>query len=407
MNAPATETQPQFMNEPASSSPWMPRKLSPAASDSLDLIRAVAACAVMFGHLRTLFFVDFQHLSHKSWPLEALYFFAGFGHQAVIVFFVLSGFLISSTVFRSHVLGRWSWQTYAVNRATRLYVVLLPGLLLGFFWDRLGSWLFAAKGIYAHPLSDLGLSVPSKNLTVGTFFGNLLFLQTIVCETFGSNGPLWSLANEFWYYVLFPIALGAGLAWARRQVWVAISLTGAAALIGLFVGGSILIGFLIWLSGTALVFLYARVQLKSKFAALGMLCFFSALGGVSLAVARFRQWDPTLSDLELGFVFTLFLFAVVQYQAGGNSSPYSSVAHRFAGFSYSLYVLHFPFLLLFRSWIIPAERWQPTPSHLLAAAGVGALCLLYAWLISCVTEAKTDVARRSLSRLLHRPGLPL
>lgn len=117
---------------------WMPRKLSVAASDSLDLIRAVAACAAMIGHLRTLFFVDFGHLSHRSWPLEALYFFAGFGHQAVIVFFVLSGFLISSTVIRSHVLGKWSWRDYAINRATRLYVVLVPGLLFGFFWDRMG-----------------------------------------------------------------------------------------------------------------------------------------------------------------------------------------------------------------------------------------------------------------------------
>jgi peptidoglycan/LPS O-acetylase OafA/YrhL len=219
--------------------------------------------------------VDFGHLSHKSWPLDALYFFAGFGHQAVIVFFVLSGFLISSTVIRSHVLGKWSWRDYAINRATRLYVVLVPGLLFGFFWDRLGSWLFAVKGIYAHSLTDLGAAVPLKNLTLGTFLGNLLFLQTILCETFGSNGPLWSLANEFWYYVLFPVALGAGLAWTRRRFQAAILLTCLAILIGIFVGRSILIGFLIWLAGCGLVFLYSRVPVRSRSAALGMLCFFS------------------------------------------------------------------------------------------------------------------------------------
>jgi hypothetical protein len=67
-----------------------------------------------------------------------------------------------------------------------------PRLLLGFFWDRLGSWLSAAKGIYAHPLSDLRPALPQKNLTLGNFLGNLRFLQTILCETFGSNGPLWS-----------------------------------------------------------------------------------------------------------------------------------------------------------------------------------------------------------------------
>src|SRR5258708_21735164 len=142
---------------------WMPRKLSVDASDSLDLIRAVAACAVMIGHLRTLFFVAFGHLSHRSWPLEALYFCAGFGHQAVIVFFVLSGFLISSTVIRSHVLGKWSWRDYAINRTPPLYVVLVPGLLLGFFLDRMGSWLFSARWVYAHSLNDLRPAVAPNN----------------------------------------------------------------------------------------------------------------------------------------------------------------------------------------------------------------------------------------------------
>src|SRR5215472_10612331 len=71
-------------------SKWMPRKLSIAASASLDMIRAFAACAVMFGHLRTLFFVDFQHLESKTWYFKGLYFLTGFGHQAVMVFFVLS-----------------------------------------------------------------------------------------------------------------------------------------------------------------------------------------------------------------------------------------------------------------------------------------------------------------------------
>jgi len=177
-------------------------------------------------------------------------------------------------------------------------------------------------------------------------------------------------------------------------------LTCLAVLIGIFVGWGIMIGFLIWLAGCGLVFLYSKVQVRSRSAALGMLCFFSFLAGISLAVARNRQWDPLLSDLELGFVFALFLFALLQFQIRENSSPFSAVAHRFAGFSYSLYVLHFPFLLFFRSWLVPSERWQPTPTHLLAATSVGAASLLFTWLISLVTEAKTDAARKWVSRLI-------
>ena len=39
-----------------------------------------------------------------------------------------------------------------------------------------------------------------------TFLGNLTFFQNIYVPAFGSNGPIWSLANEFWYYIVFPLA---------------------------------------------------------------------------------------------------------------------------------------------------------------------------------------------------------
>jgi hypothetical protein len=57
-------------------------------------------------------------------------------------------------------------------------------------------------------------------------------------------------------------------------------------------------------------------------------------------------------------------------------------------------------LLFFRSWLVPRERWQPTPIHLLYAASVGAGSLLFAWLVSLVTEARTHVARKWVNRFL-------
>ena len=382
------------------SAAWMPRKLSSSSSASLDVMRGVAACAVMFGHLRTLFFVDFPHVQWKSRPLGALYFLTGFGHQAVMVFFVLSGFLISSTIFRSQVSGDWSWREYAVNRATRLYVVLIPGLLLGFFWDWLGSRLVALQGIYTHPLKDLGTAVPMENLNLPTFLGNLFFVQTIFCGTFGSNGPLWSLSNEFWYYVLFPVALCAALAWTRRRFRDAVFLAGLAVLACFLLGAAGLMGFLIWLSGVGLVFLHSKVQLNSARISITILLAFSFLLGVTLFASR-SLWNATpQNDLAVGLAFALFLFGILQ-NVGVKSSPrYAALAHHLAGFSYSLYVLHFPFLLFLRSLLVPVERWQPTRAHLLHAGLAGAGCLLYSWLISLFTEKKTDVVRRRIKRFL-------
>lgn len=384
------------------SAAWMPRKLSRASSASLDLMRAVAACAVMFGHLRTLFFTDFQQVESKSWPLGALYFLTGFGHQAVMVFFVLSGFLISSTILRSHILGDWAWREYAINRATRLYVVLIPGLLLGLLWDRLGSWLFAADGLYSHAIRDLGPAVPLENLTPAAFFGNLFFLQTIRYPTFGSNGPLWSLANEFWYYVLFPAAFGAILAWASRRIRLAFLLTCLALAVGAFIGLGMLVGFLIWFAGFGLVLLYTKIQMRSR-SAVFVFVLFSVLLLCGTLYASRRIWEnvnPLLSDLAVGFAFAVFLFAALQSSVGENSRRYSAIAHEFAGFSYSLYVLHFPFLLFLRACFVPEARWQPTPLHLLQAALAGAVCLLFAWLVSLFTERKTSEARKLVKRFV-------
>jgi peptidoglycan/LPS O-acetylase OafA/YrhL len=377
-----------------------PRKLGAAASAHLDLIRALAAWAVMWGHLRTLFFVDFQHLVRPGWILKAIYLLTGFGHQAVMVFFVLSGFLISSTVIKSHLSGTWSWRDYAINRSTRLYVVLIPGLLFGLLWDVLGGALFAAKGIYTHPVSDLGPAIAADNLTAGDFFGNLFYLQTIFCSTFGSNGPLWSLANEFWYYALFPVALAAGLAWARRSLRAAIPLTALVFCLGFFLGLEKLIGFLIWISGCALVFAYSRMRLRAKGGVIFYILASSVILGGCLLSARTSNGAVLGSDLAVGMAFTLFLFGILQLESGADSPSYSNTARLFAGFSYSLYVLHFPLLLFLRAWLVPVQRWQPNAANCALAILIGVLVLSFAWFVSRFTENKTHVARNWVRRTL-------
>jgi peptidoglycan/LPS O-acetylase OafA/YrhL len=402
------ETKPEVRNVPAPAAgpqavgSWAPRGLTPAGSAHLDLIRALAAWAVMWGHVRGHFFVDFQHLTERNLPLRALYFVTGFGHQAVMVFFVLSGFLISSSVIHSYASGRWSWREYAINRSSRLYVVLIPGLLLGLLWDKLGSTLFSATGLYSHPLEAFGGAIARNQMTLGSFTGNLFFLQTILCPTFGSNGPLWSLANEFWYYVLFPLALFAGIAWVKRAIARAVALTLLAASLAAFLGWDKLIGFLIWLAGCGLVLAYSRIQMKSHRSLIPYVLISSAALAGCLAAARIGRPAALGSDSAVGFACAFFLFGVLHVSLGARNDLYRRVAHFFAGYSYSLYVLHFPFVLFLRAWIAPPERWQPDGRHLFYAAAVGGVTLGFAWLVSTFTENKTSLVRQWIKNAIPR-----
>jgi len=359
----------------------------------------------MWGHLRTLFFVDFQHLPRAGRLLGAIYFFTGFGHQAVMVFFVLSGFLISATIIKSCISGTWSWRKYLINRSTRLYAVLIPGLLLGSLWDIAGSSLFASTGVYTHAVSDLGPAIAVNNLSVGYFFGNLLFLQTIICPPFGSNAPLWSLANEFWYYVLFPAGLSAGLALGRKAMRVAIPLSALVICLAAFLGLDKLIGFLIWMCGCGLVFTYSEFQLRGKGQVFFYLLTSSLILCGSLIAARTTIGALLGSDLSVGIAFTLFLFGVLQLEVGAGSSHYLGAAHRFAGFSYSLYVLHFPLLLFLRAWIVPPQRWQPDGLHLLYGSLIGALVLGFTWTVALFTENKTRAVRNWVKHMVPAEGM--
>ena len=376
--------------------------LTPSSSAHLDLIRAAAAWAVMWGHLRGLFFIDFPDVARWNVWLGAIYFFTGFGHQAVMVFFVLSGFFISSAIFKRRATESWSWGDYAVDRCSRLYVVLVPGLLFGLLWDEIGDHRFAWTGLYTHPLLNLGYGVAQAGLTAKDFLGNVFFLQTIVCRTFGSNAPLWSLANEFWYYALFPLALAAGLACAKRSWGRAVGFTILAIAVAIFVGPGILGAFPVWLAGCALAFAYLRFGFKARGWLIGYLLLTLVVLGMCLTGARIGSPRRFGGDLYVGTAFALFLFGVLQLDFRGRHERYSRFTHSCAGFSYSLYVLHFPLLLLLRAWLAPVARWQPDATHLFHGVVVGAGVLAFAWLVSLVTESKTHVVRKWMRRQVLR-----
>jgi len=366
-------------------------RLAKRTSVHLDLIRGISALAVLLYHLRGLYFVDYPFLASKSLPSIVLYAVTGYGHQAVMVFFVLSGYFIGTSVMDSVGQREWSWRTYLASRLTRLQLVLFPALVLGAFWDRIGMRIPQAAPLYYGALYKFYVPSVALRSTVPVFFGNFFFLQSIVSPVFGSNGPLWSLSYEFWYYIVFPalfLATAAWLGFRMRILYAAIAL-----ILMWFIGPQICLYFLIWLAG-ALVGRLARVaRFKRAIPALTFSAGFVFVGALAWCRTQ-RVFPALLADYAVAFCFALWLFTLLLGSRQDASPAYAHGAKKLAGFSYTLYLTHFPALLLLRGLLDPQGNWQPDPRHLLYGLAIALLMLAYAYGVAELTEARTASVRR-------------
>ena len=373
-------------------------RLTQRASIHLDMARGLAALAVLFGHVRGLFFVPYHELQHHSAALAAFYGLTTLGHQAVIVFFVLSGFFIVSSIVDSFEREHWSWTVYLANRIVRLSLVLIPALFLCCIVDHIGMAMRSTATFYYYPVENLFTTSVSDFETFRNFIGSFCYLQSIVVQPFGSDGPLWSLSYEFWYYILFPLALCALMKRVRPVVRIAYLLL--VILVACFIGRIITMYFLIWLLGGAIagatVFSWSPFRL-ARVNAITVVPLICVLG---LSVARPLN-SGFLTDLIVALGFTLWVYATVEAPERPISVLYVKSARLFAGFSYTLYLTHFPLVFLMRAGIIHGKVWRPDAIHLLYALGIATVPIVIAYGIAQVTEAKTAQVRRKVLALCH------
>lgn len=373
-------------------------QLAKRTSVHLDAIRGVSALAVMLYHLRGMFFVDFPYLANRSLLISGLYAVTGYGHQAVMIFFVLSGYFIGTSVMESVSARKWSWRTYLVSRFTRLQLVLFPALVLGGLWDRIGMRIPQATPIYFGGLYKFYVPSVAIRSTIPGFLGNLFFLQGIVSSVFGSNTPLWSLSYEFWYYILFPVLILATFRWIG--IHSAIFYGSLALFLVWFLGPQICFYFLIWLGGAVL----GRLQRFPRFrpSVPGFSFWTGLIFFGTLAWTRTHRLSSNLaSDYIIAFTFALWLYALLLGSRDDASPGYVYGARKLAGFSYTLYLLHLPALILLRGILDPQGDWQPDVLHLAYALGIGLFIMSYSYCVAEFTEGNTATVRRFLLQVVR------
>lgn len=370
---------------------------STVASVLLDALRGVAALLVCIGHWRNLLFIDYPQLQLHRRLFYVPYAMCTMGHQAVIVFFVLSGYLVGGHVLRALDTGKWSWRTYLVQRGVRLWIVLLPALILGGILDFSAIHLHLAPALYAGQVYNHVTSNVHHTLTWSALLGNIFFLQTIATTVFGSNGALWSLANEFWYYLIFPLGLLAIRGPYSIPARIAMGIACLAVTYG--VGAGIAMLLLVWLLGALLAVLPVwKTTAWMRWLALVLYCPFFA------AVGRKHITGPIPEDYALGIATFALLYILLGAREAASGQWYEQPSRTMAGFSYTLYLVHTPMLMLLTALLAGESRWLPDIRHIAVALVVLLFVIGYAYLVAKATEFRTAQVRDWLMRLLPRTG---
>jgi peptidoglycan/LPS O-acetylase OafA/YrhL len=350
----------------------------------MDFARAAAAMLVLVGHARDLLIVDFS--GSAVWA--SFYALTGLGHTAVIVFFVLSGFWITRTAERRLMEPSTPfWTPYLIDRLSRLWVVLLPALALGYVLDRIGlnGWPvpYSGGGEF-HSGGDV-----HQALSGGVILGNIAFLQGLVVPPLGSNGPLWSLAYEFWFYLWFP-ALFILVRRRRFSPWLVTLAMG-------LLYPKLILGFACWLVGAALAIFLPRYRNRRLPTGVRMTAFLVAAAALLANSAGLPLPQPLLdfiAALGFGGALTALLASPIRFPKW-----LAPAADYGANASYSLYVIHFPIIYLVAAAFFPV-RLTANPTSLAALFGLCLAMVLLAYGFAALTERRTPVVRQWAKRLL-------
>jgi peptidoglycan/LPS O-acetylase OafA/YrhL len=349
----------------------------------LDWIRFLAAFLVVACHVRGTNWVSWGLLSQGSKNVVTAAFFAVTrpGFEAVVVFFGLSGFLVGGKL-----LVRWREKTfrpkaYFIDRAARIYVPLIPALVLTVVLSYLR-----------------GVSVSGTEL-----LGNLVGGQGWLCNSLTANGPLWSLSYEIWFYVLGgSLVVIAQNDKKRLLAWVLVSFA-----LCVFTRLSAVYLFC-WLLGAVAYAWYRHRGVKQSVLlpcviaiALGIAISQLSSESNSVSTISYRKWIPP-GDIGI-ILLTAGLAPVLALVSSCRPATKLERLERFgaraAAFSYTLYLIHFPVLPWFDVWM-PGRFGTVGPISLFWFVVKLLVLLFLAWLFHLPFEANTKAVADWLSRRL-------
>jgi peptidoglycan/LPS O-acetylase OafA/YrhL len=318
--------------------------MNPLTSLYLDFARAIAAIAVVFHH----------YSNHIVGGKPRV--FPDVGQEAVMVFFVLSGFVI-----------RWVAETkektatvFFIKRFARFYSVMIPSIAIMlasyFLIQSFNPEIIAAARKLFTLRRDLELGDLWRNGLLTMTFLN--FNSQVYDKVLPFGEPFWSLTYEFWYYIIFALFV-----FIPRRFIALLLIT----VTFLFLGVRLLLLFPIWLMGVATYELGKRVTWKATTAYLVF-----ALSIAALVYVHWQGWRSPLSmrrllqmkDLKLNWADNAVYFSIIgffvslnflafiawsKHQSFKVSRTVETLIRYPASVAFTLYLTHLPIMFLLKA----------------------------------------------------------
>ncbi|MGZ3411894.1 MAG: acyltransferase family protein [Xanthobacteraceae bacterium] len=356
----------------------------------LDLIRFSGALLVLFGHARGLLLEGIDSVEHPNTLIRAIYFASGLQHEGVVMFFVVSGFLVGGSAWRMIGEGRFLFERYFINRFVRIYLVYAPALLFVALVTLIGNEFFLDTRFYG--VRPLFPSAIVDGWTWDQIPCHLVALQGMLCAPWGADPPLWSLGYEWAFYLIAPPIMFAVLVPKRRHARDLILLAGALGFLTWW-NSEWLVWFAMWILGACAARVFEK---KPQAVAIGLLGL--AACGAGLVLSRLKVMPPYATDIMVSLGIAVAISSASLMKFGRNT-----LIRRGAGFSYSLYLIHLPLALLvgatYERWLHwPAQLVQPDGRGLAGFFGMILIAIAVAWLFARLTEDHTANVRKWLTR---------
>lgn len=348
----------------------------------LDALRFVAAFFVVFSHTRNDFFLPWGELPSEQHNIFSFifYFLGRLGHEAVIVFFVLSGFLVGGRGIEKIQKGNFNVASYLIDRFSRIYPPLLITIIFYYI-----TCIF----------------IQSEKWDWYVAICNFFNLQGVLCKSLVS--PFWSLSYEWWFYV---VLASVGLMTTRKKT---IGFILFVISTSIFVINVMQLHYLlIWIIGAVS---YLTRPSKRNIWILCIALFGILFGIILWQISKdsnsiqlfFNLENRKIIEIFLAMMMAIFVQQIILFKPKRKLTRFLECKlGELAKFSYTLYLAHRVILMWIFCFIYDKGNGSMSFNSFISYFIIVAICFLGCWILYMCAEKYSPNIRKFLkSRFIY------